>query len=217
MSDTPSVAVALAAVMNEVDHVSKDGTYDDKRGTRYSFRGVDDTVNAVAPAFRKHGVLCLPNVEDVQYTSYTTRNGASMMRCTVRTRYDFVGPAGDKLSATVCGEAADSSDKATAKAQSVALRVALLQALCLPTDDPDPDDTRPEAPPPRRAATPAPPPSEGVQAFTAAANALDGPHRAELRAQLIAANLPLKAEEMTSGQRAEALIILNSLAAGVTA
>jgi hypothetical protein len=35
----------------------------------------------------------------------------------------------------------DSGDKATAKAMSVAMRTALLQALCLPTDEPDPDAT----------------------------------------------------------------------------
>ena len=33
----------------------------------------------------------------------------------------------------------DSGDKATAKAMSVAFRTALLQALALPTDEPDPD------------------------------------------------------------------------------
>jgi hypothetical protein len=33
----------------------------------------------------------------------------------------------------------DSGDKATAKAMSVAYRTALLQVLCLPTDEPDPD------------------------------------------------------------------------------
>ena len=36
-------------------------------------------------------------------------------------------------------EVVDSGDKATAKAMSVAFRTALLQALCLPTDEPDPD------------------------------------------------------------------------------
>ena len=33
----------------------------------------------------------------------------------------------------------DAGDKATAKAMSVAFRTALLQSLCLPTDDIDPD------------------------------------------------------------------------------
>jgi hypothetical protein len=36
---------------------------------------------------------------------------------------------------------ADSGDKSATKSQSVAERVALLQALCIPTDAPDPDET----------------------------------------------------------------------------
>ena len=39
----------------------------------------------------------------------------------------------------VAAEAWDSGDKAAPKAMSVAFRTALLQALALPTDDPDPD------------------------------------------------------------------------------
>jgi hypothetical protein len=47
------------------------------------------------------------------------------------------------LVATVAGEGSDSLDKATSKAMSVAYRTALLQALCLPTSDPDPDSFSP--------------------------------------------------------------------------
>jgi hypothetical protein len=57
----------------------------------------------------------------------------------VKVTYTFIGQAGDAISATVVGEAMDAGDKATAKAMSVAFRTALLQALCLPTDEPDPD------------------------------------------------------------------------------
>jgi hypothetical protein len=39
------------------------------------------------------------------------------------------------------GEAFDMGDKATAKAMSVAYRTCLLQALTIPTDDPDPDES----------------------------------------------------------------------------
>src|SRR5690606_34079164 len=39
------------------------------------------------------------------------------------------------------GEAMDSGDKATSKAMSVAFRTALIQALALPTDEPDPAES----------------------------------------------------------------------------
>ena len=37
------------------------------------------------------------------------------------------------------GESMDFGDKGAPKAMSVAYRIALLQTLCIPTDDPDPD------------------------------------------------------------------------------
>jgi hypothetical protein len=53
--------------------------------------------------------------------------------------YRFTAPDGSHLETTVAGEAQDYGDKATPKAMSVAFRTALLQALALPTDEPDPD------------------------------------------------------------------------------
>ena len=46
----------------------------------------------------------------------------------------------------------DGGDKATAKAMSVAFRIALLQALALPTSEPDPDSTSYERSPAKNAA-----------------------------------------------------------------
>lgn len=62
-----------------------------------------------------------------------------MLQCRVIVQYVFAAEDGTTLAATVAAEALDSGDKATAKAMSVAFRTALLQALCLPTDEPDPD------------------------------------------------------------------------------
>jgi hypothetical protein len=57
----------------------------------------------------------------------------------VKVAYTFYGPAGDSVEGEVVAEAMDAGDKATSKAMSVALRTFLIQALCLPTDEPDPD------------------------------------------------------------------------------
>src|SRR5699024_950057 len=129
---TPSVHEALSAVMAAVGAVGKEG-----RNTQqnFNFRGIDAVVNAVGPALRTHGVVTLPVVEDAQYDSITTRNGALMRQCTLRIRWRFVGPGGDHLDAVVMSESMDAGDKATAKAHSVSYRTALLQVLCIPTDD----------------------------------------------------------------------------------
>lgn len=116
----------------------------------FNFRGIDSVVNAVSPALRKHGVVVIPQINECIYETVTIgQNRTQMGHVRVNVTYTFHAPDGSNVSATVSAESMDSGDKATAKAMSVAFRTALLQTLCLPTDDTDPDaDTyvRSEAP-----------------------------------------------------------------------
>jgi hypothetical protein len=69
---------------------------------------------------------------------------------TVVVEYTITGPGGDTMTAAAAGQASDSGDKAVPKAMSVAYRTVLLQALCIPAGDPDPDSQvheRASAPP----------------------------------------------------------------------
>jgi hypothetical protein len=134
----PTAVHALRAVMMEVTAVGKDGLYN-AAGTRYNFRGIDAVVNAIGPAFRKHGVVPMPMLETTGHRDVQTAGGKASRETTVQVRYRFYGPGGDFVEAIVPGEAMDSGDKGTAKAMSVAYRIALLQVLCLPTTEPDPD------------------------------------------------------------------------------
>jgi hypothetical protein len=137
MTDSPNIYSALSSVMTDVLAVRKTGRNTDQN---YSFRGVDAVVNAVGPVLRKHHVLLLPELLDVSYRDVRTSRDKPAREVTVRVRYTFVGPAGDKVEVTVPGESMDNGDKGTAKAMSVAYRIALLQALCIPTDESDPDE-----------------------------------------------------------------------------
>lgn len=154
MSTTPiqkTAQQALCAVMADVQGVAKK---DRNESQGFAFRGIDAVVNAVGPALRKHGVVVVPQVEDVRYdTVEVGRNRTPMGHVVVRVAYKFYGPAGDIIEARVAGEAMDSGDKAVAKAMSVAFRIALLQSLALPTDEPDPDAASYER------SEPAPPPA----------------------------------------------------------
>ena len=106
----------------------------------FNFRGIDAVVNAVSPALRKHGVVVLPTVNECIYeTVIVGQNKTAMGHIRVDVTYAFYAPDGTTVSARVSAESMDSGDKATAKAMSVAFRTALLQVLCLPTDDSDPD------------------------------------------------------------------------------
>ncbi|MUN54747.1 hypothetical protein GMA10_05910 [Kocuria koreensis] len=136
MSDPKKIHEALADVMEDVRAVRKG---DQNTHQRFMFRGVDAVVNAVGPKLRKHGVIVMPEVLEKSVDVAQTKNGAINYITKVTVKYTFTGPAGDQLSAVVPGEAMDMQDKGTAKAMSVAFRTCLLQALCLPTDDTDPD------------------------------------------------------------------------------
>ena len=106
----------------------------------YNFRGIDATMNAVGPALREVGLVVLPDVRSYDYGEIETgRDRRKMGHARVVVEYTFVAPDGSTLVASAAGEAFDSGDKATAKAMSVAFRTVLLQSLCLPTDEPDPD------------------------------------------------------------------------------
>lgn len=135
-----TVYQAVAQVMRDVQQVRKGET---NQHFGFNFRGIDAVMNAVGPALREHGVLIVPCDMQAEYHETPTRNGTSM-GVRVRNTYRFYGPAGDYFDTVATGESLDTGDKGTAKANSVALRTCLLQALCLPTDEPDPDSFSPE-------------------------------------------------------------------------
>jgi hypothetical protein len=132
-----NIQTALAAVMADVQSVAKN---DRNTHQNFSFRGIDAVLNAVGPVLRKHGVVVLPEVMSHTFETVEVGQKRSLMgHVIVHVAYTFVGPEGDMLRTVVLGEAMDSGDKAVPKAMSVAFRTALLQALALPTDEPDPD------------------------------------------------------------------------------
>lgn len=133
-----SIAARLTAVMEDVGAVGKEGR-NAQQG--FNFRGVDAVVKAVAPALRKYGIVVMPYLLEKSTVESTTRNGGSMETVYLTVQYTLTGPDGDSVVGVVAAQANDTADKATAKAMSVAYRTFWLQALCIPTDDPDPDSS----------------------------------------------------------------------------
>ena len=162
----PTVVDALSAVMADVQAVRK-GDRNEQQG--FNFRGVDAVVNAVGPALRRHRVIVVPELENIDRGTVEVGSGdrrRAIGHVVLTVRYRFIGPAGDELAAVVPGEAMDTGDKAFSKAMSVAYRTALLQALCIPTDEPDPDAQVYE----RSPARPAPPPADAIRLMLAEAS-----------------------------------------------
>lgn len=169
MADTPTVHQALSQVMAEVQVVRKGSK---NQAQRFLFRGIDAVMTAVGPALRKHGVIILPEDVEVHRSNGTTANGKQTAEVVLKVTYRVYGPGGDSISGKVAAEAMDFGDKAIAKAMSVAYRTFLLQALTVPTDDPDPDSESYERGIPKRTGASqenAPHPAEkGVPKRTAA-------------------------------------------------
>jgi hypothetical protein len=138
--DPPMIPVHLAwlRVRKDVRGIAKREQYNGG-GTRFNFRGVDTVVNTFGPVTLRHGVNVFPQRVDAEYRDTTTSKGNKMRECTACVTWLIVGPMGDTLTLQTQGEALDSADKGTAKAQSVALRVLLLTGGLTPTNDPDPD------------------------------------------------------------------------------
>lgn len=138
MAEGASVYELWSKVMDEVQSISKDS-----RNTQqnFNFRGIDAVLNTVGPVLRKHGVLVVPKAITEDAERYTTAKGGQMINRTVKILFTVYGPNGDSFDGSAYGEAADAGDKAMSKAQSVAYRTFLLQALTIPTDDADPDSS----------------------------------------------------------------------------
>lgn len=136
MTEQLTVHQALSKVMGDVQAVKKDSK---NQAQRFNFRGIDAVMNAVGPALRKYGVTILPEDVEVHRSNGTTASGKQTAEVVVKVTYRIYGPAGDSIHGKVAAEAMDFGDKAIAKAMSVAYRTFLLQALTIPTDEPDPD------------------------------------------------------------------------------
>jgi hypothetical protein len=139
---------AIREVANYVGAVGKTGT---NTSQNYKFRGVDAVINAVSPALRRQGLVIWPELISIEYDTSISKSGTQQQIARLLVRYNVQAIDGEPISGIVAAEAFDTGDKATAKAMSVAYRTFMIQLLCLPTDEPDPDessyDTRPKPKP----------------------------------------------------------------------
>lgn len=137
MSETPAIYSDLVKVMRTVGHVGKG---DFNSHAKFNFRGIDGVLSATGPAFREHQVIVYPFLQEANYENVKTSGGKASTACRVIVDYTFASSKdGSAVTTRVAAESWDTGDKAMPKAMSVAFRTALIQALALPTDEPDPD------------------------------------------------------------------------------
>jgi len=133
---------AISTVMAEL---SKEGITKNNKNQQqgYSFRGIDNVYNALAPILSKNGLVILPRVLNREVTERATKSGSALFYVVVQVEFDLVcAEDGSKHTIATIGEAMDSADKATNKAMSAAYKYACIQAFCIPTEgDNDADAT----------------------------------------------------------------------------
>nr|DAI33618.1 MAG TPA: ERF superfamily protein [Caudoviricetes sp.] len=137
----PDILTALNAIMVDLPAVGKDGR---NNAQNFNFRGIDGVLNACGPVLRKHGVVAAPRALQHIKDVVPRKNGGSMTHVLLELEVVWLlagHPVDEGLRTVTWGEAFDMSDKATAKAHSVALRTAYIQTLALPTQEPDPDES----------------------------------------------------------------------------
>ena len=138
----PAVYAAMVAVMEDIGHAGiAKARKNQQQG--YNFRGIDDVYNELNSLLAKHKLLMLPTVVSWDQSERATQKGGTLFfaRLTVDFKLICATDASSEV-VRVVGEAMDSADKSSNKAQSAAYKYAAMQVFCIPTEgDNDADST----------------------------------------------------------------------------
>jgi hypothetical protein len=114
----------MAAVMREVTYIQKET----KQGMQYKIVSHDKVTAKCRPALLANGVIYYPIRCD------TAQNG-NRTECNMTVRFANIDDPQDFIDVESCGHGIDTQDKGPGKAQSYAVKYALLKALGLETGD----------------------------------------------------------------------------------
>lgn len=110
----------------------------------FKFRGIDDVMNAINPLFAKYKLFIAPQVLEQTREERETKQGGNLIYSICKIKYTFYAEDGTYIEAITIGEGMDSGDKATNKAMAIAMKYALFQVFCIPTEEMiDPDSESP--------------------------------------------------------------------------
>lgn len=104
-------------------------------GINYKFRGIDDIYASLQPLLAKHGVFFAPNVLAKDRAERLTKSGGTMTITLLTVEFTFYAEDGSNFKIVTVGEAMDTSDKSSNKSMSAALKYAMLQLFCIPTEE----------------------------------------------------------------------------------
>ncbi len=132
------IAKKFVEVMKDCSHVAKNGT---NSFHNYKYATATDVLEKVNSSLTKHGIASVvsPNLLNMQQV--TTAKGNIEQLATVEVTVTLIdSDSGESLTLKGLGSGQDPSDKATAKAQTMALKYTYLASLAIATgDDPEAD------------------------------------------------------------------------------
>lgn len=112
----------------------------DLGGARVNYRGIEAAMNEMSLVLIKCGINVTPSYSDLTIMERAKGEGKATRFVTIKGAFTFAADDGSSVVCTTYGEAMDSGDKATIKAQSVAFRTALFQQFVVPTMAMDPEE-----------------------------------------------------------------------------
>lgn len=135
---------SITKILEEVPAIGKGKTNSQQN---FKYRGIDDVMNVFQPILAKHKVFIVPQVLEQKREERTTSRGGNLIYSICKIKYTFYAEDGSNVEAIVIGEGMDSGDKATNKAMAIAMKYAMFQVFCIPTEEmKDPDsETPPES------------------------------------------------------------------------
>lgn len=138
----------LAEIMKEVPVITKGRQTD--HGQKYKFRGIDDMYNELHPLFAKHGVFFTSRILNTEREERRSKNDGLLIWAISDIEFTFYAEDGSSVSSVMRGEAMDTSDKASNKAASAALKYALMQLLMIPTEEDNDTENADHKPEPKQ-------------------------------------------------------------------
>ncbi len=124
------VVSALTRASASIGAVGKSGKAAQQMGG-YSYRGIDDVVNAVSPALIEQQLVIVPFDSETKTEPWAEK----WHKVNIRIVFTILHSSGQWISTEMVGQALDNGDKGLAKARSFCLRELLTRMFLIPTSD----------------------------------------------------------------------------------
>ena len=124
------IVAALVAAALEIGPVNKSGKAAQQMGG-YSFRTIDDVVNACSGPMARNGLVIIPAISETKSESWNDK----WRKEYARYRFRLMHVSGEWIETEMVAQALDHGDKALGKATSYALKEMLCRMFLIPTGD----------------------------------------------------------------------------------